>query len=81
MNHIQRGSGRKLLLVHGLGGSWHSWSTAFDALGAHRTVIAVDLPGHGARHCQTNQHLVRPAYFWPRTAKAGFSYARTKTDQ
>lgn len=48
MNEIQRGAGRKLLLIHGLGGSWRSWSPVLDALAAERTVIAVDLPGHGA---------------------------------
>ncbi len=48
MNEVQRGAGRKLLLVHGLGGSWQSWSTIIDALSAERTVIAIDLPGHGA---------------------------------
>lgn len=48
MNQIERGTGRKLLLVHGLGGSWRSWSTILDALSAKRTVIAIDLPGHGA---------------------------------
>lgn len=48
MHHIQRGTGPKLLLIHGLGGSWQSWCTILDALSAHRTVIAVDLPGHGA---------------------------------
>ncbi len=48
MHHVQRGEGRKLLLIHGLGGSWQSWSTVLNALSAHRTVIAVDLPGHGA---------------------------------
>lgn len=48
MNEVQRGTGRKLLLVHGLGGSWQSWSTVMDALTAERTVIAIDLPGHGA---------------------------------
>ena len=47
MNHIERGNGDKLLLVHGLGGSWRSWSTILDALSAQRTVIAIDLPGHG----------------------------------
>lgn len=47
MHHIQRGTGRKLLLIHGLGGSWESWSTIIDSLSAHRAVIAVDLPGHG----------------------------------
>ncbi len=48
MHHIERGQGRKLLLVHGLGGSWRSWSTILDALSIERTVIAIDLPGHGA---------------------------------
>ena len=48
MHEIQRGTGRKLLLIHGLGGSWQSWSTVLDKLSAHRTVIAIDLPGHGA---------------------------------
>ncbi len=48
INQITRGTGRKLLLVHGLGGSWQSWSTILDALSANRTVIAIDLPGHGA---------------------------------
>ena len=48
MHQIERGQGRKLLLVHGLGGSWRSWSTILDALSNERTVIAIDLPGHGA---------------------------------
>ena len=48
MYQIERGKGRKLLLVHGLGGSWRSWSTILDALSNDRTVIAIDLPGHGA---------------------------------
>lgn len=48
MHHIQRGTGRKLLLIHGLGGSWQSWSNILEALSADRTVIAIDLPGHGA---------------------------------
>lgn len=48
MNTTDCGTGPKLLLVHGLGGSWQSWSTILEPLGAHRTVIAIDLPGHGA---------------------------------
>lgn len=47
MHQIEHGTGRKLLLIHGLGGSWRSWSTVLDALSVDRTVIAVDLPGHG----------------------------------
>ena len=48
MHTIQRGIGPKLLVVHGLGGSWRSWSPIMDKLVASRTVIAIDLPGHGA---------------------------------
>lgn len=48
MNTTDCGTGPKLLLVHGLGGSWQSWSTILEPLGAERTVIAIDLPGHGA---------------------------------
>lgn len=48
MHQVQRGTGRKLLLIHGLGGTWQSWSTILEALCARRTVIAIDLPGHGA---------------------------------
>ena len=48
MHQIERGAGRALLLIHGLGGSWQSWSPILDALSAQRRVIAIDLPGHGA---------------------------------
>jgi pimeloyl-ACP methyl ester carboxylesterase len=48
LHHVRRGTGAPLLLVHGLGGSWRSWTTIADALAAEREIIAVDLPGHGA---------------------------------
>lgn len=47
LNHLRRGSGKPLLLVHGLGSSRHAWSLVTLALARHREVIAVDLPGHG----------------------------------
>lgn len=47
MHYIRRGTGKPLLLLHGIGGSWRSWQTIFDSLAAEREVIAVDLPGHG----------------------------------
>ena len=47
MHHVRRGSGRPLLLIHGLGGSRRSWEPVLDALAAEREVIAVDLPGFG----------------------------------
>ena len=46
-NYIRRGTGKPLLLIHGIGGSWRSWQTIIDDLAAEREVLAVDLPGHG----------------------------------
>jgi pimeloyl-ACP methyl ester carboxylesterase len=47
LNHVRRGSGSPLLLVHGLGGGWRSWTPVLDELALSREVIAVDLPGFG----------------------------------
>lgn len=48
MHFVRNGSGKPLLLLHGLGGSWRSWTPILETLAAEREVIAVDLPGHGA---------------------------------
>lgn len=46
--HVQTlGQGPTLLLLHGSGGSAHSWADLLPRLAAHATVIAPDLPGHG----------------------------------
>ncbi len=47
LNHVRRGSGSPLLLIHGLGAGWRSWTPILDGLAATREVIAVDLPGFG----------------------------------
>lgn len=47
INVIRRGTGKPLLLLHGLGGSWRSWDTVLNSLAAQRAIIAIDLPGHG----------------------------------
>lgn len=47
LNFVRRGQGPRLLLVHGLGGTWRSWSTILPALSQAREVIALELPGHG----------------------------------
>jgi pimeloyl-ACP methyl ester carboxylesterase len=48
MHQITRGVGKPLLLIHGLGSSNRAWQLILDALAAERSVIAIDLPGHGA---------------------------------
>ena len=47
LNDERRGTGRPLLLVHGLGGSTRSWDTIAPALAASRELVLIDLPGHG----------------------------------
>jgi pimeloyl-ACP methyl ester carboxylesterase len=47
IRHTRAGSGKPLLLVHGLGGTRRSWDTISPALAQAREVIALDLPGHG----------------------------------
>jgi len=48
IKYSRHGSGRPLLLVHGLGGSRKSWDTIAGALSKRRELIVIDLPGHGA---------------------------------
>lgn len=47
LNYVRRGNGPPLLLVHGLGAGWRSWTPILDDLARQREVIAVDLPGFG----------------------------------
>lgn len=48
LNVVRRGTGKPLLLLHGLGGNIASWGDLIDVLAKTNAVIAVDLPGHGA---------------------------------
>ncbi|HEY7507744.1 MAG TPA: alpha/beta fold hydrolase [Nitrososphaera sp.] len=47
VRYSDSGSGRPLLLVHGLGGAIESWTNNIDALAKETHVIALDLPGFG----------------------------------
>lgn len=47
MHRITCGTGKPLLLIHGLGSSWHAWRPILNDLAVERSVIAIDLPGHG----------------------------------
>ena len=48
LSYLDAGSGPTLLLIHGLGGSWHSWAANLEDLARDHRVLAVDLPGSGA---------------------------------
>jgi pimeloyl-ACP methyl ester carboxylesterase len=43
----RRGTGKPLLLVHGLGNTRNAWTPVLPQLMAGREVILLDLPGHG----------------------------------
>ncbi len=59
--HVQlAGRGPLLLLLHGTGGSVHSWAAMLPLLAAHFTVLAVDLPGHGHTTGAAPQDLSLP---------------------
>ncbi len=47
LNHVRRGEGEPLLLLHSLGGSLVQWTPVLDRLASEHEVIAVDMPGFG----------------------------------
>ena len=47
MHSVRTGSGKPLLVLHGLGSSIGNWDPIGATLSARREVIAVDLPGFG----------------------------------
>ena len=48
LNHIRRGEGEPLLLLHSLGGTVAQWTPVMDRLAESCEVIAIDMPGFGA---------------------------------
>jgi pimeloyl-ACP methyl ester carboxylesterase len=47
LNHVRRGQGDPLILLHSLGGALVQWSPVMERLAAEREVIAMDMPGFG----------------------------------
>ena len=43
----RHGAGPPLMLLHGVGHRRQAWQAVIGLLAPRRTVIAVDLPGHG----------------------------------
>jgi pimeloyl-ACP methyl ester carboxylesterase len=48
VTYAEAGEGPVLLLIHGIAGDCDNWSEVIEPLARHHTVIAPDLPGHGA---------------------------------
>lgn len=47
MHVVRRGTGKPLLMVHGLGSSLHNWDRVVPALESERELVLIDLPGFG----------------------------------
>jgi len=65
--HVQRSGADPrhrptILLVHGTGGSTHSWAGITPALAEHFHVVNVDLPGHGFTHVPAEVERARNPY-------------------
>lgn len=54
MKATRTGSGKPLLLVHGLGGSAQSWQTIAPDLAKNRALVALTLPGHGGEPAESD---------------------------
>jgi pimeloyl-ACP methyl ester carboxylesterase len=48
VTYAEAGEGPALLLIHGMGGTFQNWQEVIEPLARTHTVIAPDLPGHGA---------------------------------
>jgi pimeloyl-ACP methyl ester carboxylesterase len=48
VTYVEAGSGPVLLLIHGMAGNIENWQEVIEPLARHHTVVAPDLPGHGA---------------------------------
>ena len=46
-HYVSKGEGPPVVLLHGLGGSLHSWYGVIENLSQHHHVVALDLRGHG----------------------------------
>ena len=47
VRYVEKGSGKNVILVHGLGGSLESWRNNLEHLSSMFRVVALDLPGFG----------------------------------
>jgi pimeloyl-ACP methyl ester carboxylesterase len=48
VTYAEAGAGPVLLLIHGMAGTYENWRAVIEPLARRYTVVAPDLPGHGA---------------------------------
>jgi pimeloyl-ACP methyl ester carboxylesterase len=48
VSYVEAGEGPLLLLIHGIAGTCENWRAVMEPLAREHTVLAPDLPGHGA---------------------------------
>jgi pimeloyl-ACP methyl ester carboxylesterase len=58
VSYLEAGKGPVLLLVHGIAGSCENWREVVEPLARHHTVIAPDLPGHGASEASAGDYSI-----------------------
>lgn len=47
INYVDKGVGKPILMIHGLGGNASHWKKTIESLSATNRCIAIDLPGYG----------------------------------
>jgi pimeloyl-ACP methyl ester carboxylesterase len=58
VSYLAAGEGPALLLIHGIAGNCENWSEVVEPLARHHTVIAPDLPGHGASEAGAGDYSI-----------------------
>jgi pimeloyl-ACP methyl ester carboxylesterase len=58
LSYRREGDGPVVLLIHGIAGCKENWDAVVPALAAHCTVIAPDLPGHGASDSSATDYSI-----------------------
>ncbi|HKI66950.1 MAG TPA: alpha/beta fold hydrolase [Solirubrobacterales bacterium] len=58
VSYLEAGDGPVLLLVHGIAGTCENWREVIEPLAHRHTVIAPDLPGHGASEAGAGDYSI-----------------------
>jgi len=58
ISYLEAGEGPVLLLVHGIAGNCENWREVIEPLSHRHTVIAPDLPGHGASEAGAGDYSI-----------------------